>query len=249
MNDIVYAGKDAARAAELASTRKYWQFIRCGGRGEAKCEKGGASYARGDILVVPPLTACTRVERGDDGYIFMEGTALPFRSLQTVKEEKGGGFAHAFLQAERYFGEGSERSSAVLSALGDLIVSYIVAQTERQALSPVVESLCADIAANVSNSSYALDAVIRALPLNYDYVRKLFKSQTGATPHEYLTSLRMHLARQLLLSGMSNQYSRYSVAQISEMCGFAEPLYFSRVFKKHFGAAPSDYGRQPDALT
>ena len=51
----------------------------------------------------------------------------------------------------------------------------------------------------------------------------------------------MELAGRLILSGMSNQYSRYSVSQIAEMCGFSEPLYFSRVFRKYFGTPPSDY--------
>ena len=61
--------------------------------------------------------------------------------------------------------------------------------------------------------------------------------------HEYLISARMQLAARLILSGMSNQYSRYSVTQMAEMCGFAEPLYFSRVFKKYFGTPPSEYGK------
>ena len=173
----------------------------------------------------------------------MSGTALPFKAPTAIAEEAGGGFAHVFAQAESYFARGGEKSSAVLKALGELLVSYIVAQAERPAHSPVVESVRADIEANVSNPSYALDAFMRTLPLNYDYVRKLFKSEVGATPHEYLISARMQLAARLILSGMSNQYSRYSVTQVAEMCGFAEPLYFSRVFKKYFGTPPSEYGK------
>ncbi|MDE7087024.1 MAG: AraC family transcriptional regulator, partial [Clostridia bacterium] len=34
------------------------------------------------------------------------------------------------------------------------------------------------------------------------------------------------------------------VSQVAEACGFAEPLYFSRVFKKHFGVAPNDFKRK-----
>ncbi len=44
-----------------------------------------------------------------------------------------------------------------------------------------------------------------------------------------------------MLSGVTNRYSHYSVTQIAEACGFAEPLYFSRVFKKYYGVAPSYY--------
>lgn len=242
MNNIVYAGKDAERAKELAAARKYWQFVRCGARGEIEYGRTSRSFARGDVIAAPPLAGFARSENAADAYIFMEGTALPFKAPKIISEEAGGGFAHAFTQAERYFETADTKSTPVLKALGDLIVSYIIAQTERAAYSPIVENVRADIAANVSNTSYALDAYMRALPLNSDYVRKLFKSEVGISPHDYLLNLRMNLASQLILSGMSNQYSKYSISQIAEMCGFAEPLYFSRVFKKKFGVPPSEYG-------
>lgn len=53
----------------------------------------------------------------------------------------------------------------------------------------------------------------------------------------------MELAATLLKSGISNRYSAYSVSQIAEACGFADPLYFSKVFKKHYGASPAVYGK------
>lgn len=244
MNNIIYAGKDAHKARELAATRKYWQLIKCTARGEIKTARSAESYSRSDILVIPPLTDYERSGEGSaEAYVFMDSTALPFRTPKAVAEERGGGLAHAFSQAEIYGETGGEKSAAVLKALGDLIVSYIIAQCERPTHSPVVEMLRADIEANLSNPLYALDTFMRTLPLNYDYIRKLFKSETGVTPHDYLISKRMELAGRLILSGMSNQYSRYSISQIAEMCGFSEPLYFSRVFRKHFGTPPSEYGK------
>ena len=94
----------------------------------------------------------------------------------------------------------------------------------------------------MSDSSFRLDDAIKTLPLNYDYVRKLFKSETGVTPREYLLNERMKLARELILSGVTNRYSEYTVSQIAEACGFSEPLYFSRVFKKFYGVPPTEYG-------
>ena len=79
------------------------------------------------------------------------------------------------------------------------------------------------------------------MPLNSDYVRKLFKKETGLTPHAYLLKERMELASSLISGNITNRYSNYTVSQIAESCGFAEPLYFSRVFKKYFGTPPSEY--------
>jgi AraC-like DNA-binding protein len=72
-------------------------------------------------------------------------------------------------------------------------------------------------------------------------VRKLFKKQVGLTPHDYLKTKRLEMAKSIMSSGASNQYSDYTVAQIAEMCGFSEPLYFSRVFKNYFGIPPTDF--------
>ncbi|MCD7729298.1 MAG: helix-turn-helix transcriptional regulator [Clostridia bacterium] len=241
MNNIVYAGDEKKQIDAYKTSRKYWQIIVCHGEGEITFGKGKTVYSDGDIAVIPPLTSYERTDREGEVYLFMEWTALPFKTPSAVKDDKNGGIAHAAMQAAYYFRKGSD---AVLNALGDLIVGYIIEGNESAGYSPVVELVRADINANISNSSYALDAYIRSLPLNYDYVRKLFKSEVGVTPHDYLTAKRMNLAGMLIKSGMSNTYSRYSVGQIAEMCGYAEPLYFSRVFKKYYGVSPSEYEKK-----
>ena len=39
---------------------------------------------------------------------------------------------------------------------------------------------------------------------------------------------------------------KYNITEISEMCGFASAAYFSTVFKKQYGVAPSDYNGAED---
>jgi AraC-like DNA-binding protein len=51
-------------------------------------------------------------------------------------------------------------------------------------------------------------------------MRKLFKKEVGATPHEYLLGLRMRRAQTLISSGVSSGYGVLTVAQIAESCGF-----------------------------
>ena len=60
----------------------------------------------------------------------------------------------------------------------------------------------------------------------------------GITPLEYLTDLRMKKAEIMLSSLWTRDYS---VSEIAELCGFDNALYFSRVFRKHFGCSPSDF--------
>lgn len=63
----------------------------------------------------------------------------------------------------------------------------------------------------------------------------LFKDIYGDTPNQYILHKKISLAETLLLSKF------YSTKQISEMCGFSDIYYFSKAFKKHMNATPSEY--------
>ena len=60
-----------------------------------------------------------------------------------------------------------------------------------------------------------------------------FKELSGLSPQDYLIHYRIEHARQLL------QNSTVSIAEIAYSCGFSDPKYFSRVFKKIEGMSPS----------
>ena len=67
------------------------------------------------------------------------------------------------------------------------------------------------------------------------YLSALFKRRTGLRFSEYLNEIRIQRARELLQEG-----SR-SLVQVATICGFANPLYFSKVFKKRIGVSPKSY--------
>ena len=67
------------------------------------------------------------------------------------------------------------------------------------------------------------------------YFFKVFKKAANTTPAEYIISIRMSNAKQLLLE------SDLTMAQISELCGFNDASYFSYYFKKTFGITPGEY--------
>ena len=57
------------------------------------------------------------------------------------------------------------------------------------------------------------------------------------TPHKFLTDRRLQTAASMLRS----QYNDGNVTEVARQCGFREPLYFSRMFKKRYGVSPSFY--------
>lgn len=63
----------------------------------------------------------------------------------------------------------------------------------------------------------------------------LFKEETGFSPHSYQTSVRLSEAKWLL------KYSNLNVSEIAQRIGYSDPLYFSRIFKKHVSLSPLEY--------
>lgn len=66
-------------------------------------------------------------------------------------------------------------------------------------------------------------------------LRRIFLSESGMPPKDYINSLRLERAKTLLRGGVSE------VCEVAEMCGFDDPSYFSRFFKKHTGMTPGEY--------
>lgn len=197
----------------------------------------------GKIAVVPPFVPHSFKGGSEEAItVLIEQPLLPLKSVTVLDDAANGGIRYAAEQAILF--SQTENGAGVMNALGELIVNYIAVQSAKAEKSPVVSSLKEDIEKNARDWAYSVEAYIRKLPLNYDYVRKLFKKETGLTPHEYLTSVRMETAGKILLSGVSNRYSAYTIGQIAEACGYAEPLYFSRVFKKYFGVSPTEYAKR-----
>jgi len=88
------------------------------------------------------------------------------------------------------------------------------------------------------NESLSLDTLADALDLSPYYLSHVFSEQSGFTLSSYLTSVRMEKAADLLRS------SSQQVGQVAQCVGYRDPQYFSKVFRAHFGLAPSRYRDQ-----
>jgi len=53
------------------------------------------------------------------------------------------------------------------------------------------------------------------------------------TPNQVINEIRLENARKLLVE------TRLPISQIAYQCGFAEPSYFSKQFRRLFGEIPS----------
>ncbi len=112
------------------------------------------------------------------------------------------------------------RTTDEAAALGENTIIGIVRYMQ--------EHLAEEISLNVLSEEFHLSA---------QYISQLFKSEIGVNFLAYLTNIRMEKAKKLLLS------TTFSIAEISEKCGYGDYRVFTKVFKKTEGITPSQYRR------
>lgn len=80
-----------------------------------------------------------------------------------------------------------------------------------------------------------LAVLARKLHVGYHWLRRAFKQETGQSLHQYRLQLRLSRAK-VLLKGTDA-----SVEHIAEQTGFTDPYYFSQIFKRKTGLAPTSW--------
>lgn len=82
----------------------------------------------------------------------------------------------------------------------------------------------------------SLDQIAANMYLSPVYISKLFKSETGDTPINYLIGLRMEKAREIL-----DESPESSIQSVASAVGYEDVYHFSKLFKKHYGKSPLHY--------
>ena len=145
------------------------------------------------------------------------------RQFNTVLERLESGYSdHTLLEMARFM--------VTLASLlhVDAGSSHQLAQKEKieRAMDKMRETL---------TQSYDLEYYARDAGFSVSQFSFLFKRHYGTSPMAYLTELKMQRAREIL------DTTEMSVKEVAVSLGYEDPLYFSRLFKKISGLAPTTY--------
>ena len=91
------------------------------------------------------------------------------------------------------------------------------------------------IAGHYDDPNLSVEALCDQLHLSPAYFSTLFKRETQKSFTAYVTEVRMERAARLLRETDEKTYL------IAQRTGYADPNYFSFVFKRHFGMPPSKF--------
>lgn len=91
------------------------------------------------------------------------------------------------------------------------------------------------ILTHLTDHSFTVAQLSKEVALSTSQLHRKLKALTGYSAIQLIRMIRLNKARQLLLNPGVN------IATVAYDCGFSDPDYFSKVFKKEFGLSPSQF--------
>ena len=88
---------------------------------------------------------------------------------------------------------------------------------------------------NIADPNFDRDEFASKMNVSPSLLYKKIKALTDQSPTDFVKTVRLNYAFELL------ETRKYTVTEVSELCGFASTGYFSTVFRKQFGKSPSEY--------
>lgn len=132
----------------------------------------------------------------------------------------------------------SRRAGREVAALGNLL-RIVSALSDKANSVPSETEKTVRFEADYINKHYTeeidFDGMAARCNLSRSRFTHVFSGIFGVPPTQYQQNLRIEQAGELL------RFSELTVAEIAQRCGFRDPLYFSRVFRKATGVSPTEY--------
>lgn len=220
----------------------YQLLYTASGSGLVQLPQGEQVVREGQVLMLPPF-APHSYSPCDEGWETcwvtysgsMAKACFPF--LTDIREDRN--FLPAFqeIRAIRHTENWRRRTSAYLY---ELLLSYReskslfdmppIHHTENdvgEAVAYISENYCQTI---------ELSTLAKMAGLSEGHFCRVFREYTHMRPIEYITHLRMELAKSLL-----KQNAHITISEVAAKIGYDSPGYFSYVFRKYEGYSPGEY--------
>jgi AraC-like DNA-binding protein len=218
----------------------FWEFsCLLNGRMALRHQNGRHILQDASVCLIPPKIRHREesVENPESIWIGFTGNALDkaqfknitFTNSETIAEEA----KNIWLMSQKgHVRIGIELDGMLLSFIGRYIRCNNKQEDkgESDIINKAIIMINDRFGENISMSEIARD-----LNISLGHFHRAFRKRTGQSPHDYLRQTRNGRAANLILQ------SNLPLSRISEICGYRDPLYFSRAFKKAKGISPSAF--------
>lgn len=126
-----------------------------------------------------------------------------------------------------------ERRAYLAARYYDLM-EYAAARKGEYA-NPIVSFCLQAIEQNYADSNFNISNLADTLHLSLPYLSTVFKNATGQNVSSYLAARRLRQSQTLLRD------ASIPIREVCFLCGYDDPRYFAKLFKKHAGMTPSEF--------
>ncbi len=191
----------------------------------------------GDAMYCPPGVPMTRADGEIASYLSINFTTLNSEPLP-IGPHLTNILSHEtnnYVELMSYFlRKPALHNDEKLYHLVVLVLLKVIEQQEVSHPMPYVDRMKAYIKDNFQKD-ITLESVATFINLHPSYCSTIFKRAEGKSVTEYINTMRINYAKELL------ETTNYRVGEVGTLCGISDPYYFSRVFNKISGVSPSDY--------
>lgn len=128
----------------------------------------------------------------------------------------------------------------IITLVKELLLKTVTGKSSNDALSDNMIEKVKDYINNHYMDNISLFDAANYVFLNASYLSRLFKQYTGENFRDYLINIRISKACELI-----GQH-KYKIYEISEMCGYRNPKYFTHQFRQVTGLSPREYASKSD---
>ena len=229
----------------LKSNSVYRVHYVTGGEGLFHTPGNTQSLKRGDIFFVLPAVPFAIESIKDFRYMYISYIgAKANRIMDRLKIHGQNCLFHDFEEVESFWLDSINANPALFDLRSESVLLYTFAVMgarfleeeeceKKPAATPALIKKYIDD--NFSDTELSLEKIGSALSYHKKYVSSLFKKTYHIGITEYLNLARIQHACTLMEQGFT------SIRDIAQLCGFKDPLYFSRVFRGRLGMAPREY--------
>lgn len=225
-------------------SHKHWEIhYYIEGSGTTYIDNVPYAFKKGDILCIPPNHL--HYETSDNGYsnyfLWVHQLNSHQNKVYVYHDRVNEEMNQLFTQMHTIYNIEYFNKMAIIGHLLDACIEYFnmyQVQSGQRILNCHVEvaRMIENLIYNISNENFNVGEEIKKQTISPTHFRALFKNETGKSPLQYLNELRVNTAKMLI----KNSYpDSLSMKEITQMCGFNDQYYFSRLFKKHTGHAPT----------
>ena len=94
------------------------------------------------------------------------------------------------------------------------------------------------IAEQLADENFSIDTLAEQMNMSRSNFYRKIKALSGMSPNDYLKTLRMNRAAELIVSGTR-------ISEVAAQVGFTSSSYFAKCFKAQYGVLPKEYTGQP----